>query len=117
MANIRNIDTAPLKCRDTTCFWDHIRSEDTKHPKYWGTYRYDLCIRCGTVKRRIENSDGTIAKSPVKYIYTPEYKKALQFTREEARKELNRRAKKGSLETTYVFKGGRGQANLRVVAS
>ena len=111
--NIRSIPDEPLKCRDTTCFWDHIRSEDTKHPRYWGTYRYDLCVRCGNIKRRIENSDGTLAKSPVKYIHSRDYKKALQFSRPDARKELNRRARAAS--KTEVIRGTRGHQNLRVV--
>jgi len=95
--------------------YEHIRSHDDKHPKYWGTYRYDLCVRCGTVRRRIENSDGSIATGTTEYEHSPQFEAVKKFSREACRKELNRRAK--ASPKTEVVRGGRGKRNLRVIAS
>jgi hypothetical protein len=110
---IRKADQAALQCLDFVFHaYEHVRSEDTSHPLYWGTYRYDLCVRCGTVRRRIENTDGSIATNTSEYIWSDKYLFVKQFSREEARRELNRRAKAGP--KTTVVRGTRGRPNLRV---
>lgn len=113
--SIRNIPTEALECRDNRCHWQHYRPLDTKHPRYWGTYRHDRCDNgCGNVRRRIENSDGSIATGTTTYEYSPAYEAAKSYTREEARMELNRRAR-ADKKATQVIRGGRGRRNLRAV--
>lgn len=111
---IRGADEGALQCMDYVFHaFEHVRKHDDKHPRYWGTYRYDLCVRCGTVRRRIQNSDGSISPSPVEYEWSSQYLFVKQFTREAARLELDRRAK---AKPTTVVRGGRGKKHLRVAS-
>ena len=113
--SIRDIRTEALECRDNRDCWERERKHDARRPM-WGTYRWDLCVRCGSWRCRIEASDGSISPGTTTYERTAAYEAALQFTREDARKELNRRANVAKRETVVV-RGGRGRANLRAVAS
>lgn len=113
--SIRSVSTEALECRDNTCQWEHYRPLDSQHPRYWGTYRHDRCVNCGNVRRRIENSDGSIAPGTTKYEYTDDYRAALRYPREDARLELNRRARADKGKDSKVLRGKRGSRNLRVV--
>lgn len=111
--SIREADLQALQCKDFVFHaYEHVRSHDEKHPLYWGTYRYDLCVRCGSVRRRIENSDGSIATNTTDYDWSDKYLAVKDFSREACRKELNRRAKVSS--ETVVVRGGRNRKHLRV---
>lgn len=110
MSDIRKVKTEALECRDNRCQWERERKHDQREPM-WGTYRWDLCVRCGNWRCRIQRSDGSITPNCTSYEYTDAYQHALEFTREDARKELDRRAR-AAAETVVVP----GKTRLRVVA-
>lgn len=115
MTDIRKIKREALECRDNRCHWTRDRKYDERDPM-WGTYRWDSCENgCGNWRYRIERSDGSITPNSAQYEYSTEYEKALEFTREDARLELNRRAN-ARKKPTAVIRGKQQRPNLRVVA-
>lgn len=111
---IRAVDLSALQCRDNRCHWTRVWDLDEKHPLYWGTYRYDRCVNCGNVKRRIEGSDGSVFSDTTSYEYDPRYEEALEFSREDARVELRRRERDQDRKRST---GGTTRGGLRSVAS
>ena len=106
MGSIRDVKRAALECRDARCQWEHVRRHDSREPM-WGTRRWDLCVRCGNWRSVIERSDGRLDQTTRAYDYSVDYMAALQWTREDCRIELNRRAR--------VTRTGR--PNLKVVVA
>lgn len=113
--SIRDVPLVALQCRDNRCEWERERKHDVREP-LWGTYRWDLCVRCENWRCRIECSDGRVLSETTSYEYSAAYEFALQFTREDCRLELNRRDRAASKPKTVVVRGGRGRANLRAVS-
>lgn len=110
--NIRSVPKAAFDCRDERCQWERERKHDNRVPMC-GTYRWDLCVRCGNWRCRIQRSDGSIMPNSTTYEYSSAYEAAKVFTREDARLELDRRAKDRTTRTTVV----RGRTNLRVAVA
>lgn len=113
--NIRDVTQVALECRDERCHWTRDRKLDVREPM-WGTYRWDSCANgCGNWRCAIERSDGTIDPASRSYEHGVKYLAALQFSREECRRELNRR-EHVKTRTVVVRGARRGKTNLRVVA-
>jgi hypothetical protein len=112
--DIRKVKREALECRDNRCEWERERKHDQREPG-WGTYRWDLCVRCGNWKSRIECSDGRVLPETTKYEHSDAYLHALQFTREDCRLELNRRDREQVRSRTTVVRGNRRTPNLRAV--
>lgn len=113
--DIRSVNQEALECRDERCQWERERKHDVREPM-WGTYRWDLCVRCASWRCRIEASDGRITPNTTSYEYSPDYQSALGFTREDARLELNRRHSAAARKPKTVVVRSARRRNLRAVA-